>query len=110
VIRLRQRLTPNLVAHIPNVVDRLASGDDHSWTALFLEIAEKVTIEDDLPDTAARPSRRECVKLHTYTLPHPDTGRALPLKGEDVRALILPAIRAVKRASFEANPRPKAEK
>jgi HEAT repeat protein len=94
VIRLRLRLTPNLVARIPNVVDRLASGDGHSWTALFLEISDQVTIEDDLPDTRARPSRRECMKLHTYTLPHPDKGKNLPLKGEDVRALIVSAIRA----------------
>jgi len=101
VIRLRLRLTPNLVARIPNVVERLASGDEHSWTALFLEIAPDVTVEDDLPGTRARPSSRECLRLHTYTYSHPvhssthpDKGKNLPLKAEDVKVLIVPAIRA----------------
>jgi len=96
VIRVRQRLTPNLVARIPRVVERLASGDGHSWTALFLEIADNITIEDDFPDTRAGSSRRERVRVHTYTLPHPDKGKILLLKGEDVRTLILPALRAAK--------------
>ena len=96
VIRLRLRLSPNLVARIPDIVERLLSGGDHSWTAVFLDISDKVTFEDDPTDIGPRRSKREGVKSRTFTLSHPDKGKDLPLKGEDVRALLLPAIRAAK--------------
>jgi HEAT repeat protein len=96
VIRLRLSLTPNLVAKVPDVVERLTSGDGHAWTVLFLEIADKVTFEGDLPDTWAGSSRRERVKKQTFTVTHPDKGKDLPLKGEDVRTLMLPSLRAAR--------------
>jgi HEAT repeat protein len=99
-IRIRLRLTPNLVARIPGIVERLASGDDHAWTAAFLEMADRITVEQDPPDTAARPAGGKGMNRHTHTvtLPHPDVGKALPLKGEDARVFVLPAILASKTA------------
>src|SRR5437870_437423 len=36
-IEIRERLTPNLLKEIPAAADRLATGDDHAWTRIFLE-------------------------------------------------------------------------
>jgi HEAT repeat protein len=37
VIRLRSKLTENILATIPDIGDRLSSDDPHDWTVLFLQ-------------------------------------------------------------------------
>src|SRR5258706_7371513 len=49
VIPIRSRLSANLIAQVPGIDDRLASGDAHTWTTAFLEFANQVTVEADLP-------------------------------------------------------------
>lgn len=68
VIRMSGRLTSNLKATLPDVVERLALGDAHAWTEVFLEAV------------AAPEGKRR----------HPG------LKAEDLDALAGPAVRAAR--------------
>jgi HEAT repeat protein len=41
IFELRDQLPARLQAAIPQVAERLSTGDDHSWTEVFLSVAEK---------------------------------------------------------------------
>jgi HEAT repeat protein len=98
VIPVRIMLTANLLAEIPGIDERLGLGDEHVWTTVFLDIADRLTVEQDPPKTAGEATKDQSVNQRVKKLwkETPEKGKVLPLKSEDVRVLVLPAIRGAK--------------
>jgi HEAT repeat protein len=89
VIPIRLRLTPKVLARFPGIAERLASSDDHTWTLVFLEIAEQAAPEEAPPDVEGKANPR----IVTLWKEKDEKTATMTFQGEDLRSLLPTAVR-----------------